>query len=141
MSKAEPTVADFAGRYSGSGMWIDITGESKKYEIMQEIRYEEGHLLVSYTHNFVEEDSVTTGEFVFDFVTDTICNVMMQGTNMGNGYCFGPYFHFNIQVGETFVETSYTLTDDQIEVRGSSTKNAQGRFIGWYELLAKDASR
>jgi len=55
-------------------------------------------------------------------------------------YCFGSCIHFHIQVGEIFVETSYTLTNGGIEVRGSSTQNAQGRFIGWHELLTESWS-
>ncbi|MCB0182976.1 MAG: hypothetical protein KDE31_01865 [Caldilineaceae bacterium] len=139
MSTTFPLLAAFAGTYRGDGRWVDITGESKKYQIDQTIAYENNQLLVTYTHNFVEEGNSIDGEFAFAFVAETICicNVMMKGIAVGNGYCFGPYFHFNIQVGEIFVETSYTLTDGGIEVRGSSTKNAQGRFIGWHELLTQ----
>jgi len=40
-------------------------------------------------------------------------------------------------VSEIFVETSYQRVGNSLLVRGSSTSNAQGRFIAWSEVLER----
>ena len=42
-----------------------------------------------------------------------------------------------VAVSEIFVETSYQRVGDALLVRGSSTSNAQGRFIAWSEVLER----
>ena len=128
-------LATFSGSYAGDGIWIDDTGESNRYEVLQLIRHEATRLMVSYTHNFVEEGNSTHGEFVFEFVSPTIFDSSLNGVVVGNGYVFDTYLHFNIRIGDVFVETSYARAANTIQVRGSSTSNSQGRFIAWSESL------
>ena len=127
----------FPGRYQGQGSWIDIAGESKRYRVTQEISGSASALRVRYAHEFFEEGTSTEGEFVFDFVSPTLFTASMKGAAVGNGYVFERYLHFNIRAGEIFVETSYQRVGNSLLVRGSSTSNAQGRFIAWSEVLER----
>jgi hypothetical protein len=61
----------------------------------------------------------------------------MKNASVGHGYLFDDYLHFNLQIGEMFVEVSYQLSDNHVHVRGSTNKNSQGRFIAWHERLAR----
>lgn len=130
----------FAGRYRGEGRWLDIAGESKPYHVAMQISAAGQQLAVTYTHDFYEEGTSTNGEFVFVFTSNAIFATTMKGAEVGNGYLFDDYLHFNIRAGEIFVETSYQATQAGLQVRGSSTRNAQGRFIGWHEHLVRDDS-
>lgn len=130
-------LSQFVGVFAGEGHWVDIAGDSKRYRIRQSVVREDNRLTVSYTHEFFEEGNTTHGEFVFEHVEGPIFAVHIKGAPVGNGYAFAPYLHFNIKVGEIFVETSYELSADGLLVRGSSTSNAQGRFIAWTESLAR----
>lgn len=133
------TLAGFPGTYTGHGIWIDITGESKRYDVLQSIRQEPTRLLVAYSHNFVEEGNNTRGEFVFEFLSPTIFATSLNGVVVGNGYIFDAYLHFNLRIGDVFVETSYARATHSIQVHGSSTRNSQGRFIAWSESLTANA--
>jgi hypothetical protein len=125
----------FGGQYTGQGAWWDIDGQSKQYRVVQTILPEPTKLVVKYQHEFFQEGTATAGEFSFEFATQQICVVKLNGAEVGNGYLFDNYLHFNIRVGDIFVETSYERTDQGIVVRGSSTSNAQGKFIAWSEVL------
>jgi hypothetical protein len=127
----------FPGRYQGEGSWLDIAGESKRYRVTQEISESASALVVRYAHEFFEEGTSTEGEFVFEFVSPTLFTTSMKGAAAGNGYVFERYLHFNIRAGDIFVETSYQRVGDALLVRGSSTSNAQGRFIAWSEVLER----
>ena len=130
-------LATFVGTFIGEGLWIDSAGESKRYEVQLVIGQETTRLLVSFTHRFVEEGNTTQGEFVFVFLSPDIFETLLNGVVVGNGYRFDHYLHFNIRIGEVFVETSYTRNGNTIAVRGSSTRNAEGRFIAWSEALTE----
>ena len=127
----------FPGRFQGQGSWLDVAGESKRYRVTQEISESAPALVVRYAHEFYEEGTSTEGEFVFEFVSPTLFTTRMKGAAVGNGYVFERYLHFNIRAGEIFVETSYQRVGDALLVRGSSTSNAQGRFIAWSEVLER----
>jgi hypothetical protein len=64
----------------------------------------------------------------------------MNGSQVGNGYIFGDLLHYHIRVGDAYVEVGYRGTERGMLVTGSSTKNAQGRFIAWQETLEKAGS-
>ncbi len=127
----------FSGNYEGSGAWIDIAGESKKYSVAQRIDVDGNKMKVVYTHDFYQENSKTSGEFVFEFSSETIFKVNMGGKTVGNGYVFGRYLHYHIQFGEVYVEVSYQADGEAILAHGSSTKNSQGNYIAWFESLKK----
>ena len=140
MSAEYSSLDPLVGTFTGEGRWVDIAGDSKPYRIRQSTTREGNRLVVRYAHEFFEEGNTIAGEIEFDFVSGSIFSVRMKGAHMGHGYLFQPYLHFNLKVGEIFVETSYELGASGLQVRGSSTSNAQGRFIAWHETLAKSSS-
>lgn len=127
----------FIGVYSGTGVWIDVAGDSKQYRISQEIKGEANRLLVAYVHDFFQEGTKIEGIFVFEFASESIFSVSMKNAPVGNGYLFDDYLHFNLQIGEMFVEVGYQLAGNEVRVRGSTNKNSQGRFIAWHEQLVR----
>ena len=137
MTQKPKALDAFCGKYSGEGAWTDIGGASKRYRVSQSVSREGEKLLVKYTHEFFEEGSTTSGEFVFDFVCPPIFATTMKGAVVGNGYVFDDYLHFNIRTGEMFVEASYERAGKGLRVRGSSTSNSQGLFIAWSEVLER----
>ena len=64
----------------------------------------------------------------------------MSGTPIGHGYVFDAYCHYHLKVGDAFVEASYRANDDAVEVFGSSTKNADGNYIAWKEIIQRTAA-
>ena len=56
----------------------------------------------------------------------------LAGTYEGTGEWFD-------STGKAFVEASYRFSGDTVEVFGSSTKNAEGNYIAWKEVLRRAA--
>jgi hypothetical protein len=44
-----------------------------------------------------------------------------------------------VETGKAFVEASYRIDGDTVEVFGSSTTNAEGHYIAWKEVLRRTA--
>jgi len=132
-----PNFGLLPGTYVGDGAWTDIAGESKPYRVTQTVSIESNDITVEYAHDFYEEGTATSGVFVFQRQADALLRVFMKGAALGNGYMFGDYLHYYIKVGEIFVQASYQLTPSGLLVNGSSSSNAQGRFIAWHEELRK----
>lgn len=61
------------------------------------------------------------------------------GAPLGHGYLVDGYCHYHLETGKAFVEASYRFSGDTVEVFGSSTKNAEGNYIAWKELLRRAA--
>jgi hypothetical protein len=73
------------------------------------------------------------------WVAPNIFRVEVSGASVGHGYLFDSHCHYDLQVGDAFVEASYRSAADTLEVSGSSTKNAEGHYIAWKETLRKAA--
>jgi hypothetical protein len=138
-SLPSPEYAALAGIFVGLGAWIDITGESKPYRVTQTVSLTSNELTVEYAHDFYEEGTATSGAFIFQRQTDALLRVLMKGAALGNGYMFGDYLHYYIKVGDVYVQASYQITSSGLLVNGSSSSNAQGRFIAWHEELRRQA--
>ena len=69
------------------------------------------------------------------WVAPHMFRVDVSGEPVGHGYRFDAYCHYHLQIGDRFVEASYRFGADTLEVFGSSTKNAEGNYIGWKEVL------
>jgi len=132
-----PELGSLPGTYVGVGAWIDIAGESKPYRVIQSISVASNEFTVEYAHDFFEEGRATSGAFVFQRPTDALLRVLMKGAALGNGYMFGNYLHYYVKVGDIYVQVSYQITSNGLLVNGSSSSNAQGRFIAWHEDLRK----
>ena len=131
------SVTVFHGNYAGSGFWVDVAGESKRYRIAQTIDVRESEICIRYEHDFFEEGTKSQGTFVLLRASEQLLSVRVNGSQVGNGYIFGDVFHYHIRVGDAYVEVGYCITERGLLVTGSSTKNAQGRFIAWQETLEK----
>lgn len=92
---------------------------------------------VDYTHEFHEEGSTTSGVFVLQPHGANLLKVFMSGKQAGDGYVFARYLHYYLKVGEIFVQVSYQASETGLDVHGSSSSNAQGRFIAWHERLRR----
>jgi len=132
-----PDLEALPGTYVGVGAWIDIAGESKPYRVTQTISVASNDITVEYAHDFYEEGTATSGVFVFQRQTGALLRVLMKGVAVGNGYMFGGYLHYYVKVGEIHVQVSYQITSSGLSVNGSSSSNAQGRFIAWHEDLRR----
>jgi len=132
-----PDFDSLLGTYVGDGAWTDIAGESKPYRVKQTISIASNDITVEYAHNFYEEGTATSGAFVFKRQQDSLLRVFMNGAALGNGYIFGDYLHYYVKVGDIFVQASYQAMSSGLLVNGSSSSNAQGRFIAWHEELRK----
>jgi hypothetical protein len=132
-----PELGSLPGTYVGVGAWTDIAGESKRYRVIQTISFASNEITIEYAHDFYEEGTATSGAFVLQRQTDALLRVLMKGADLGNGYMFGNYLHYYIKVGDICVQVSYQVTSDGLLVNGSSSSNAQGRFIAWHEDLRK----
>ena len=137
MTSRAADLKDFAGSYEGAGAWVDIAGESMRYRILQKIEVGKTALRVEYEHNFFEEGKTTNGEFVLERLSETLLRVRMGGAHVGHGYVFGHFLHFHVHPAEAYVQVSYRLSEGKMLVAGSSTKNAQGRYIAWNETLQR----
>lgn len=132
-----PDLGSLPGTYVGEGAWIDIAGDSKSYRVNQTVSVTSNDITVEYSHDFFEEGTATSGVFVFQRQTDALLRIFGKGAPLGNGYVFGNYLHYYIKVGEIFVQASYQVTPSGLSVNGSSSSNAQGRFIAWHEDLRR----
>ena len=128
------------GRYTGSGIWHDSAGKAQSYRIDQTNRVEGDHFEIRFNHDF-EDGSVTNASFRMTWVTAHLFEVAMAGKTVGKGYLLGDCCHYYLQVGSAFVEASYILTPTGLHVYGSSTTNAEGNFIAWYEELVRRDAR
>ena len=135
-----PDLGSLPGTYVGDGAWIDIAGESKPYRVTQTISIASNDISVEYAHEFHEEGTATSGVFVFQRQGESLFRVLMKGVELGHGYMFGDYLHYYIKTGDKFVQASYQRTPSGLLVNGSSSSNAQGRFIAWHEELSKKVS-
>lgn len=138
MTVPQAQLAHMIGTYAGEGAWIDVEGDSKPYRVQQVIAWDGEALNVDYTHDFYQENSVTSGSFRFERHGDTLLKVFMKGNPLGMGYVFGEYLHYHLKVGEIFVQASYQATAGGLSVNGSSTSNSQGRYVAWHEALTRN---
>lgn len=139
--KAAIDTSDLTGRFIGEGTWIDVTGETKRYRVDMNIAASDGGLDVVYTHDFFEEGNVTTSEVGLRPITGTpLFETWMGGARVGHGHFFGTSLNYHLQFGDVFIEVSYTATASRgLIVRGSSSRNRQGRYIAWHEDLRPQA--
>ena len=130
-------VDSLLGTFVGEGAWTDIAGDSKPYRITQTISLSGNDISVEFAHDFYEEGTAASGVFVFQRERESLLRVFMKSVAVGNGYMFGDYLHYYLKVGDIFVQASYQSTSSGLSVNGSSSSNAQGRFIAWHEDLKR----
>ena len=132
------TTETFSGTYAGEGVWHDATGKSMTYAVHQTIRMTADGLEIAFKHDFAD-GTVVDAAFQMMWVAPHVFSVSAAGAAIGHGYLFDRYCHYHLETGKAFVEASYRFDAGIIEVFGSSTRNAEGNYIAWKEILRPTA--
>src|SRR5262245_43531054 len=85
------------------------------------------------------DGTVVDARFQMTWIAPHIFRVSVAGSPRGHGYVLDGYCHYHLETGKAFVEASYRFGADAVEVFGSSTKNAEGNYIAWKEVLRRAA--
>jgi hypothetical protein len=131
-------LASLAGTYEGSGEWFDSSGKSSTYAVRQTNSATPDGFEIAFTHDFAD-GNVVEARFQMTWVAPHIFRVSVAGAALGYGYLLDGYCHYHLETGKAFVEASYRVNGDTIDVFGSSTKNAEGNYIAWKEVLRRTA--
>ena len=130
-------IEQFAGTYVGSGTWHDDNGKLSSYKVVQTNIVIDDGFGVRFKHDF-DDGSVVEACFDMTWLAPFVFRVDASGSAIGNGYVFGNYCHYHLKVGGAFVEASYRSSGESLEVFGSSTRNADGHYIAWSEVLRRE---
>lgn len=133
------SIETLIGTYEGSGTWHDAAGASAAYTITQTNVVTNLGFDVTFRHDF-EDGSVVEARFNMIWIAASIFRVEAAGSPLGHGYVFDSYCHYHLKVGEAFVEASYRGSGNDLEVHGSSTRNANGNYIAWKETLRRTSA-
>ena len=130
----------FVDTYEGQGEWHDSAGKSMTYVVREAARVTNDGFEIAFTHDFADS-SVVDARFEMTWIAPYIFRVSVAGTAIGYGYVFDGYCHYHLETGKAFVEASYRFGGDTVEVFGSSTKNAEGNYIAWKEVLRRTSEQ
>jgi hypothetical protein len=130
------TLDRLAGTYEGTGEWHDSAGTSSTYTIRQTNLATTDGFEIAFKHDFAD-GAVVEARFTMMWVAPNIFRVSVAGAPVGHGYLFDDYCHYHLETGKAFVEASYRVGADAVEVFGSSTTNAEGNYIAWKEILRR----
>lgn len=130
------TIERFIGTFEGAGVWHDSTGDSLAYSVHQTNRATANGFAIAFKHDFADGTAVDA-QFDMTWIAPHIFRVDVSGQPVGHGYLFDTYCHYHLEIGDRFVEASYRSGADSVEVFGSSTKNAEGHYIAWKEVLRR----
>ena len=122
------------GKYRGSGTWIDTTATSARYTVDHTISSTVDVADIAFTHDF-EDNTTIEGRFRFENSAAPIFDVYSDDRLVGHGYVEDGSLHYHIRAGEAYIEVSYRKTGNELRIYGSSTKNADGKYIVWLERL------
>jgi hypothetical protein len=127
-----------AGIYEGTGEWFDSSGKSSTYTVRQTNAATPDGFEIAFKHDFAD-GTLVEARFQMTWVAPRIFRVSTAGAPLGHGYLLDDYCHYHLETGKAFVEASYRITGGRVEVFGSSTKNAEGKYIAWRETLRRTA--
>jgi hypothetical protein len=131
-------IENLEGTYEGTGEWFDSSGKSSTYTVRQTNSPTPDGFEITFTHDFAD-GTVVDARFQMTWVAPHIFRVSLAGAPIGHGYLLGGCCHYHLETGKAFVEASYRVGADVVEVFGSSTKNADGNYIAWREVLRRTA--
>ena len=134
---------EFFGSFAGLGRWTDITGESRSYRIVYlQFEADDDAIVLRFFHDLHEEDDEVIAEFRFDFRDEHAFSVSSiageQRQSLGSGHAFRDFCQYCLVIGDMMVENRLVLYEGRLHVFGSSSRNQQGRFIHWEEVLEPD---
>ena len=127
------------GTFDGSGTWYDSAGKSATYRVRQTNVSTGDGFEVAFTHDF-EDATVVEARFSMTWIAPSLFRVDLAGATVGNGYVFDKVCHYHMKFGDRFVEVSYVIGGDSVDVFGSSSSNADGNYIAWKETLRRTAN-
>jgi hypothetical protein len=130
------TIERLAGIFQGTGVWHDSTANSLAYSVHQTNRATPGGFEITFKHDFADGTAVDA-RFEMTWIAPHIFRVDVSGQPVGHGYLFDAYCHYHLEIGDRFVEASYRTNDETVEVFGSSSRNADGNYIAWNEVLRR----
>ena len=130
------TIDRLAGTFTGVGTWYDSAGKSASYRVRQTNRVTSDGFEVAFKHDF-DDGTVVDARFAMSWLTRNLFRVDVGGSAVGNGYVFDNYCHYHLKPGNAFVEASYRVNGDALDVWGSSSANAEGNYIAWNEALRR----
>jgi hypothetical protein len=136
MTMDESTLERLEGMFDGQGEWHDSRGKSMTYAVHQMTRATIDGFEIAFKHDFAG-GPVVDARFQMTWVAPHLFRVSVSGSPLGHGYLFDGYCHYHLETGKAFVEASYRFGGDIVEVFGSSTKNAEGLYIAWKEVLRR----
>ncbi len=127
------------GTFDGSGAWYDSAGKSAAYQIRQTNVATVDGFDVAFRHDF-DDATVVEARFTMTWIAPSLFRVDVAGAAVGNGYVFDRVCHYHMKFGDKFVEVSYVISGDTVDVFGSSSTNADGNYIAWKETLRQTAN-
>jgi hypothetical protein len=130
-------VADrLTGTFEGQGAWYDSSGKSSGYRVRQTNVQTADGFEIAFKHDF-DDGTVVDATFRMIWIARNLFRVEAGGAAIGNGYLFNSYCHYHMTPGGAFVEVSYRVNGEDLEVFGSSSRNAEGNYIAWTETLRR----
>jgi len=133
------SVEGLIGTFDGSGAWYDSAGKSGSYRIQQTNAATTDGFEVAFKHDF-DDATVVEARFTMTWIAPNLFRVDVAGAAVGNGYVFDRVCHYHMKFGDKFVEVSYVISGDTVDVFGSSSTNADGNYIAWKETLRQTAN-
>ena len=133
------SVEGLIGAFDGSGAWYDSAGKSATYRITQTNASSADGFEMAFKHDF-DDGTVIDARFRMTWIAPSLFRLHVGDAPVGNGYVFGGVCHYHMKLGDTFVEVSYVVSGDAVDVFGSSSTNAEGNYIAWKETLRRTAS-
>jgi hypothetical protein len=126
------------GTYEGTGAWYDSSGKTSGYRVRQTNAPIADGFEVAFKHDF-DDGTVVNAKLAMIWIAPNLFRVETGGLAIGNGYVFDGFCHYHMTPGGAFVEASYRATGEDLEVFGSSSRNAEGNYIAWTETLRRSA--
>jgi hypothetical protein len=124
------------GRYTGTGAWYDAQGKTMSYAVAHDMTMTAEGFEVEFTHDFADRTRVHA-VLEMSWLTPQLFRVATGSKVAGHGYCLANVCKYHLDTGTAFVEVSYHPTREGLEVFGSSSTNAEGNYIAWYEELRR----
>lgn len=119
------------GEYIGRARWKDNQGNTGAYK--KEILIQGGQVASDYI--YVEGKR----KYVFHATLDAqgYFPVLIDGKQMGTGYCGSVQCHYSVSIGSTITEETFTFKDEMLYILGSKTLG--DKVVIWEEVLIKES--
>ncbi len=137
MTLTTDDLESLAGSYMGQGRWRDDAGGEGAYHVTHNVEVTEKGPRVSFHHIFDNGDPDVEAAFNLEWSVSPLLAVKAGDAVIGSGYVAGALCHYTLQLGDKIVESTFQPHNGGLRVYGSSSKNADGNFIAWSEVLER----